>query len=62
MRRMLFLACVVVLGCPTRSTPAAPKPCTKVGDSCQFAPGKLGTCVARDDCQGQNCLVCQSQH
>lgn len=24
--------------------------------------GKLGSCVERTDCAGDNCLVCQSQH
>lgn len=33
--------------------------CTKVGDSCMFAPGKLGLCV--EPVNG-GALICQSQH
>jgi hypothetical protein len=41
---------------------ANPAVCTKVGQSCEFSPGKLGTCVTKDGCQGEGCFVCQSQH
>jgi hypothetical protein len=40
----------------------APKPCTKFGDSCEVSPGKLGTCIQREQCTGEHCLFCQSQH
>ncbi len=44
----------------------APAACTKVGQSCTFAAGKLGTCIQKDDCKdpssGGACFVCQSQH
>ena len=58
---------VVVLGCPPDDkkgpAPAAPKTCEKVGQSCEFSPGKLGTCVQKDDCpSAAPCFVCQSQH
>lgn len=63
----VILALVVALtlpGCPSKSerpdTP--PQPCTKFAQSCEVSPGKLGTCVQRDNCVGQNCFVCQSQH
>jgi hypothetical protein len=36
--------------------------CKRFGDSCEFSPGKLGTCVAREGCAGSDCLFCQSQH
>jgi hypothetical protein len=37
--------------------------CTKVGDSCEFAPGKLGLCVDTNTSgQGPAKLICQSQH
>jgi|GEM_PF-1334188 len=58
-------------GCPSRSNGSSPSPsssgsgpsaCTTFGESCQYAPGKLGSCVARPDCTGDGCLVCQSQH
>ncbi len=38
------------------------KVCEKVGQSCEFSPGKLGTCIVKDGCQGAGCFVCQSQH
>jgi hypothetical protein len=56
---------VLMSACPAQQN--APHPtadaqaCTRVGQSCEFSPGKLGSCVERDDCT-QNCLVCQSQH
>ncbi len=51
-------------GCPER----APAPggsatvCSSFGQRCEVSPGKLGTCVKRDDCTGDDCYVCQSQH
>jgi hypothetical protein len=50
--------------CPERKvTPPAPlPPCSQVGQRCEFSPGKLGACVQRDDCRGNDCFVCQSQH
>jgi hypothetical protein len=61
-----WLLCgLLLLACPERKSgpPAAPlPPCTQVGQRCEFSPGKLGSCVQRDDCHDQNCFVCQSQH
>ncbi len=37
-------------------------PCAKFGDSCEFSPGKLGSCVLKDGCTEGNCFTCQSQH
>jgi hypothetical protein len=63
----LTLLLVTVTGCPKKnndqgrsSLPA----CGKFGDSCEFAPGKLGSCVMRDGCTGtgSECFTCQSQH
>ncbi len=55
-------------GCQTRSdagggpTPATtPQKCTRVGQTCEYSPNKLGSCVMRDNCS-EDCLVCQSQH
>lgn len=50
--------------CPERSssTPAPQPPCTQFGQRCEYSPGKLGTCVKRDDCTGSDCYICQSQH
>lgn len=54
------------LGCPPaaekKPPPATGAACARIGQSCEFAPGKLGTCVQRDDCTGNDCFVCQSQH
>ncbi|MDP9149283.1 MAG: hypothetical protein M3O36_04985 [Myxococcota bacterium] len=36
-----------------------PSTCAKAGDSCTFAPGKLGLCVVAVD---GTSLLCQSQH
>lgn len=42
---------------------APPASCTKIGQSCEVSPGKLGSCVQRDDCNDPaGCFVCQSQH
>jgi hypothetical protein len=51
-------------GCRERNTRPAAKlpPCTAFGQTCEFSPGKLGSCVERDNCQGPTCFVCQSQH
>jgi hypothetical protein len=67
----LAAALVFVLsGCPSRSNDSAPSSgststpakCTKFGDNCEYAPGKLGSCVVRAGCTEGDCLVCQSQH
>jgi hypothetical protein len=47
---------------PALAPRLAPKPCKKFGDSCELAPGKLGTCIQREQCVGERCLFCQSQH
>jgi hypothetical protein len=67
--RPLFLAMAVAVlgGCP--SAPSGSKPstdapapqCARVGQTCEYAPNKLGSCVQRDNCS-VDCLVCQSQH
>lgn len=51
-------------GCPEQvsSPPEEKAPCREVGQRCEVSPGKLGSCVLNDDCQGPNCFVCQSQH
>lgn len=63
-----FLLAAVLTACPPsqKSTAdASTSGCTSVGQSCEFAPGKLGACVRRDDCTPsgtETCMVCQSQH
>ena len=58
--------CGLLLGCPPddkkNPAPAASTACAKVGQSCEYSPGKLGTCVQKDECTTGNCFVCQSQH
>jgi hypothetical protein len=63
-----ILACFALLlvACPTRDDGGAKKQapssaCTSFGQSCEFSPGKLGTCVQKDNCE-KDCFVCQSQH
>lgn len=55
---------LLAVGCPESGKPRStePKRCERFGDTCDFAPGKLGACVQKDGCTGSNCLVCQSQH
>ena len=68
MTRPLLVALALMLaGCPPSG--AGPKPvgdCAKEGESCTFAAGKLGTCVAKPPpctpSTGESCFVCQSQH
>jgi hypothetical protein len=66
LRRSLVLALLALAtaGCPeqTSSPSEASAPCREVGQRCEFAPGKLGSCVHNDNCQGPNCYICQSQH
>ena len=61
---VLALVGLSTAGCPQQSAePAsAERPCKEVGQNCEVAPGKLGTCVLRDDCREPSCFVCQSQH
>jgi hypothetical protein len=60
------LLAATLLACPPADkkapAPTATGACEKVGQSCEFSPGKLGTCVQKDDCKTGNCFVCQSQH
>jgi hypothetical protein len=39
-----------------------PATCTKLGASCTFSPGKLGSCVEVERIEGPAAFVCQSQH
>ena len=64
---VLFLFATTLLACPPDDkkspAPKASGACEKVGQTCEFSPGKLGTCVAKDDCmKAPPCFVCQSQH
>jgi hypothetical protein len=63
---LLPVLSAALLGCPPDDkktpVPTAAGACEKVGQSCEFSPGKLGTCVQKDDCKTASCFVCQSQH
>ena len=54
---------VLVAGCPPAEKNKA-EACTRVGQQCEFSPGKLGTCVTKDGCTDPPpaCFTCQSQH
>jgi len=64
MRVALLLIALALSGCPKKADKpgAGSAKCTAFGQSCEYSPGKLGSCVRRDDCTGDDCLVCQSQH
>lgn len=65
MRVFLGFAFLISLAaCPGngKKESSALPPCSKFGDSCEFAPGKLGSCVVKDGCTEGNCFTCQSQH
>jgi hypothetical protein len=56
---------LTIAGCPSkRDDRKAPlkTTCAHYGDSCEFAPGKLGVCIAPEGCTASSCLICQSQH
>jgi hypothetical protein len=61
---LLLLLAVGLCACPPTGDKQQPskRTCTKFGEQCDYEPGKLGTCVRRDDCTQGNCFVCQSQH
>jgi hypothetical protein len=69
LRTFPLVACLAfIAGCPSSQGAAgasadaqAAQPCLRVGQTCEYAPNKLGSCVQRDNCT-QDCLVCQSQH
>lgn len=65
-RTLLVVLGLTLAGCPSNAgsqgAPAAERACTRIGQTCQVAPGKLGTCVQRDECTQGACFVCQSQH
>jgi hypothetical protein len=62
---LALIACVFASACPEHAsapTDDAKAPCKEVGQRCEFAPGKLGSCVVVDNCRGPSCFICQSQH
>jgi hypothetical protein len=64
---MRWLLMFALVGCRgnavTVTRDAAPSQCAKVGDSCEYAPGKLGVCIdVQMAAGGTPKLVCQSQH
>jgi hypothetical protein len=65
MPRSYFTGCLALAlllgGCPSGGARKI-VPCQRFGQTCEFSPGKLGTCVERTNCTAGDCLVCQSQH
>ena len=59
---LLLVACRPSAGEGGSDAGAARNVCTTVGQRCEVSPGKLGSCVRRDDCSAGDCFVCQSQH
>jgi hypothetical protein len=60
---LVLLAALALAGCPKRSGgQRAPEPCTQMGQQCELEPGKLGACAYKANCNGADCLYCQSQH
>lgn len=67
MRYLAVPLAIVLFGCPPAEkrsgADAATGACTKVGQTCEVSPGKLGTCVSQDNCPTPGaCFACQSQH
>jgi hypothetical protein len=67
MKLLAIPLALVLVGCPPSEkrspTDAAAGACSKVGQTCEVSPGKLGTCVSQDSCPTPGgCFVCQSQH
>lgn len=60
---LVFGATLVAIACSGGTVKKPPaKRCTEFGQQCEVSPGKLGACVVRHGCTGDDCLVCQSQH
>ena len=68
LRPLLLLALVFsgASGCakPMATTTGPVATCTKAGEQCQYADGKIGLCTARgmDSDGGAACLTCMSLH
>ncbi len=63
MKRLLFVLVIACHAPPAVERDAgASAECTKLGATCTFAPGKLGTCVEVEHTSGASSFVCQSQH
>ncbi|WP_394827721.1 hypothetical protein [Pendulispora albinea] len=64
----LAIAATLAVACSPREkhepAPSKPEPCARIGQNCEVAPGKLGTCVLKEMCTDPPpaCFVCQSQH
>jgi hypothetical protein len=60
---VLLVACTPTGAAPVSDAGGAPSSkCARFGQTCELSPGKLGTCVERTSCTGDDCLICQSQH
>lgn len=64
---LVLFSVAFALGCPPserKEAPSGPGACARVGQTCELAPGKLGTCVMKEGCSEAvpSCFDCQSQH
>lgn len=57
--RLALLLSLVLTACPGQKLEKPVTTCSKAGQSCEYAPGKLGLCV--EPVNG-GALICQSQH
>lgn len=57
--RIALVLSLLLTACPAQKTEAPKTTCSKPGETCEFAPGKLGICV--EPVNG-GALICQSQH
>lgn len=67
MRGILIIGTLALVACPPTTdaakTSGPVEICTKAGEQCMFAPGKIGLCVEKPQpCDGKPCFSCQSQH
>ncbi|MBI2391225.1 MAG: hypothetical protein HYV09_16670 [Deltaproteobacteria bacterium] len=58
-RSLVAVGCLLLVACPGQKTEPPKEKCTKVGESCTYAPGKLGLCI---ESMNGGALICQSQH
>lgn len=59
LRHVVAVGCLLLVACPGQKTAPPKEKCEKVGESCAYAPGKLGVCI---EAASGGALVCQSQH
>lgn len=60
----LFVAALVLLGCPPQAAAPVSAACTKLGEKCKTPAGPLGVCdsVACGAGVAGPCFICMPQH